>query len=133
VPIVLHAVVDCPPIDFDFSRRMMSKMATADGGVDIKAYLEASGEPLIAEAFSPAPPSTPPSVFEYHQLVQERDAFRQRFLATWRSTAALFAAGQPMDLILCTVAPHLAPPFLGAPRPAECVLVLSKRKQRSPR
>jgi hypothetical protein len=112
---------------------MMSKMATADGGVDIKAYLEASGEPLIAEAFSPAPPSTPPSVFEYHQLVQERDAFRQRFLATWRSTAALFAAGQPMDLILCTVAPHLAPPFLGAPRPAECVLVLSKRKQRSPR
>lgn len=113
-------VVDSPPLEFDFSRRMMSKMATADGGLDIKAFLDASGEPLIPEAFSPAPPSTPPSVFQYHQLVQERDAFRQRFLSSWRSTASSFAADQPMDLILCTVAPHLAPPFLGAPRPAEC-------------
>lgn len=74
-------------------------------------------QPLIPEAFSPA--AAPLSVHAYYGLVRERDAFRQRFLATWRASAGRSAGGEPFDLILCACAPHLAPPPLGAPRPAE--------------
>lgn len=110
-----HQVIEWSNFDHALVQRLFGELATADGGEDLRSFLAASGEPLIAETFSTLSSQTK-SVYETCQLVVQRDEFRQLVLEKCRNER-----DGPIDLIICPNAPHLATKPLGSPRPAPLI------------
>ncbi|GJN93350.1 hypothetical protein Rhopal_006403-T1 [Rhodotorula paludigena] len=119
-----HTVTELEAIDHQAASALFSRLAGADGGADLRAFLKPTGEPIVPEAFPFT--STPGStVYELNSLQTKRDAFRQDFLELWQRSGhrldGITAAesGKPFDVILCPVFAHLAKMHLGRPHDAE--------------
>ncbi|CAE6486745.1 unnamed protein product [Rhizoctonia solani] len=101
-----HEVIDWAPIDYMEALELSAKLYMLDGGEDIRAALAESGEPPIPQVASILPdPKEGGST-----LNVRRDQFRARALKHWNETALRSKSGRPVDVVLCPVAPTLAPP-----------------------
>ncbi|KAM0747681.1 amidase [Meredithblackwellia eburnea MCA 4105] len=110
-----HEVVKWSPFDHVYIQQLFGDIASADGGADLRSFLIESNEPVIPEAF-PFVALEPRSVYETSQLIVKRNRFRQDVLKRCMNRPE-----GPIDLIVCPLTPHPAPPPLGAPRPAELI------------
>jgi amidase len=78
------------------------KFFQADGGEDVQAALDLSGEPLVIGAFV-GKPSTKISVYENWKLNSARTAFAAAYLDRWNETKNATNTGRPIDAILSPV------------------------------
>ncbi|GAA6041344.1 hypothetical protein JCM8097_007673 [Rhodosporidiobolus ruineniae] len=116
-----HEVTELPGLDFARAGELFSTISAADGGADLASFLAGTDEPIIPEAFAASGPPSPSSVYNLSQTLVRRDAFRQDFLETWRTSASSSAENRPFDLILCPLTAHLAWPHLGRPHDSELI------------
>lgn len=74
--------------------------------------MQHAGDPMVPQtewilSYAPKKPFT---VAETFQLNVERERFRKRLADQWNCTALRTSSGRAVDVILCPVAPTLAPP-----------------------
>ncbi|BGP45084.1 hypothetical protein JCM10450v2_000901 [Rhodotorula kratochvilovae] len=115
-----HIVTELAKMDFRLAGALLGKIASADGGADLRTFLEATNEPIIPEAF-PFTTAAASTVYELSQTIVERDEYRQRFLEIWRASAGKTTLNTPFDLILCPVLPQVAHPHRGRPQESELI------------
>ncbi|KAI9040904.1 amino acid/polyamine transporter [Aspergillus affinis] len=88
--------------------RLMDRYYTADGCEDIRRDIDAAGEPLIPHVEALVKRGEAISVYDYWQLNKQKVALQKKYLDKWN--AARSASGQPVDVLLSPIMPHLAIP-----------------------
>lgn len=119
-------VLDFAPYKHDEAWRIINSLYFADGGVDIKNALEASGEPLRPLSrfiLEENPRVKSLTVREVSELKAQRDRYRDEYLAHRNNTMASLNTDKPKgsvledravdhaDLILCPAGPGCALPL----------------------
>lgn len=92
---------------------LQAKLYLLDGGAEFHETILAGGEWEVRQTkwmLDHARGRKPYTPHEIFHLNAEREAFRTNALAHWNSTKNRTATGRPVDVILCPVAPTLAPP-----------------------
>ncbi|KAI6047918.1 amidase signature domain-containing protein [Pisolithus marmoratus] len=91
----------------------MVKLYLLDGGAEYHETIQAGGEREVPQSqwiLDHARDRRPYTPHEIFRLNVEREAFRANALAHWNATKYRTATGRPVDVVLCPVAPTLAPP-----------------------
>ena len=77
-------------------------MLAADGGKDVQAALDLSGEPVIPGAFV-GKPENELSIYEYWQLNRSRTNYLMEYAEKWNKTEELTSTGRPVDGIISPI------------------------------
>ncbi|OTA63241.1 amidase [Hypoxylon sp. EC38] len=105
-------VVDWKPWKHDLAWEIIAKLYFSDAGADVKAAVEASGEPwtplakFILHENPHVREHTIPTLWD---AVCERDDYRTKYAHLWNETAKSSPDGRPVDVILCPAGPGVAP------------------------
>lgn len=108
-----HDVIEWQAVDHQNGWDLIAKLYLLDGGAEYHETIRAGGESEVPQTewilkhAQGRDPYTPAKAFK---LNLEREAFRSKALAHWNATHQRTVSGRPVDVILCAVAPTLAPP-----------------------
>ncbi|KAG1754892.1 amidase signature domain-containing protein [Suillus paluster] len=108
-----HDVIEWHALDHQNGWDLIAKLYLLDGGAEYHETIRAGGEfevpqtEWILKHAQGRDSYTPAKIFK---LNLEREAFRSKALAHWNATHQHTVSGRPVDVILCPVAPTLAPP-----------------------
>ncbi|KXJ90469.1 acetamidase [Microdochium bolleyi] len=105
-----HNVIPWKPYKHDVAMEMLNKVYNADGGVDLRRDISASGEPAIDLITNIVRPDARAlDVNQVWDLQARKWAYQNAYLAHWRDAeAALGAAAAEIDAIVAPVAPSAA-------------------------
>jgi amidase len=108
-----HDVIHWEPMDnHQASWNLITKLYFQDGADEYIQLMRDTHDPPVPQtewilSFAPNRPYTVPETWE---LNVQRDAFRTELAAHWLATKHRTKTGRPVDVVLCPVAPTLAPP-----------------------
>ncbi|KAI0148326.1 amidase [Hypoxylon sp. NC0597] len=105
-------VVDWEPWKHDLAWEIIAKLYFSDAGADVKAAVEASGEPwtpLAKFILHENPHVREHTIPTFWAAVCERDDYRTKYAHLWNETAKSSPEGRPVDVILCPAGPGVAP------------------------
>ncbi|KAI1373284.1 amidase [Hypoxylon crocopeplum] len=97
-------LVDWKPWRHDLAWSIIAKLYFVDGGADVKAAVEASGEPwrpLSKFILHDNPAVTAHTIPSLWEAVVDREKYRIKYAHLWNDT--------PVDVILCPAGPGVAP------------------------
>ncbi|KKY25176.1 putative fatty-acid amide [Phaeomoniella chlamydospora] len=112
------SLVDWTPYQHDRAWTIISSLYFADGGMEDRATLQASGEPRLPLSdfiLTDNPNVRTLTIPEVWDLTYQRDTYKQEYLNHWNKTATgVNPDGTPegtVDVIICPVGPGAAPPL----------------------
>ncbi|KAL1868415.1 hypothetical protein VTK73DRAFT_3709 [Phialemonium thermophilum] len=103
-----HEVIEFQPYEHKRAwDEIILPLYFTDGGADIRQTLAAGNEPIhaCAERLISDPIVRPRDVHEIWKLNIARDEYRAEYLRRWAATAERTGSGNPMDALICPVAP----------------------------
>ncbi|KAH0838041.1 amidase signature domain-containing protein [Lanmaoa asiatica] len=106
-----HEVVLWEPLDHERGWELILRLYFLDGGAEYWQVLCAGEEPPVPQTkwiLDQIRDPRPFTVDEIFRLNVERETFRAKALQHWNATRG--STGRPVDVIICPVAPTLAPP-----------------------
>jgi amidase len=106
-----HEVVEWEPMDQKYSWDFITKLYFPDGGKEYIDTMRDGNDPMNQQTswiLSHAPKAL--TLPETWKMNSEREAFRTRLAKRWNETRTRTRSGRAIDIILCPVAPTLAPP-----------------------
>lgn len=102
-------VIDWRPKGHDHAWNIYLSCLYPDGGAAVRKIVEASGEPILPGILV-APAVREHTIHEYWGSINQRDAYRNFYASLWNDASRGDSEGQEIDVIICPVAPHAAPP-----------------------
>ncbi|KAL7629764.1 hypothetical protein AAE478_001287 [Parahypoxylon ruwenzoriense] len=105
-------IVDWNPWRHDLAWSIIAKLYYPDGGVEVKAAVESSGEPwhpLSKFMLHENPHVEPLTISTLWDTVAEREGYRVKYAQLWNESAKTSPDGKPLDAILAPVGPGVAP------------------------
>jgi len=108
-----HDVIEWKPLNHQEGWDLIAKLYLLDGGAEYRETMHAAGEPAVPQTewiLDHARGRGDYTVAEIFRLNLERENFRVKALMHWNATQERTATGRPVDVILCPIAPTLAPP-----------------------
>ncbi|KAI2472474.1 amidase [Annulohypoxylon bovei var. microspora] len=105
-------IVDWSPWKHDLAWSIIASLYFTDGGADVRAAIESSGEPwrpLSKFILDDNPHVKAHTIASLWEAVCEREAYRTKYAQLWNETAASSPDGRPVDVILCPTGFGVAP------------------------
>ncbi|EIM86154.1 amidase [Stereum hirsutum FP-91666 SS1] len=113
-----HTIIEWIPKNLNVAGQLALKVWRSDGGADVRAQIDPSGEPWIPEVKELLQPvyddATPKlTVFDLWQIQRARQLFATEWLENWNRTAEFTGTGRPIDGLIMPVLPFTAKPHGG--------------------
>lgn len=105
-----HKVIEWQPPSHKRGNDIILTTYTYDGGVDIHAALDLSGEPIAAQVTTLAgsKPSQQANASKIAATNVEKREYQKEYMEYWNSTVDQTGTGRPVDALIAPVAPFAA-------------------------
>ncbi|KAH8130556.1 amidase signature domain-containing protein [Trichoderma asperelloides] len=101
-----HQIVNWRPPPHDICLAIARETFQSDGGEDVRAHLDLSGEPPLPQCLISKSDSL--NARQIAALNVRKRQCQKSYLDYWNSTSRLTSSGRPVDAIICPTAPHAA-------------------------
>ncbi|KAI0889517.1 amidase [Annulohypoxylon maeteangense] len=105
-------IVDWSPWKHDLAWSIIASLYFADGGADVRAAIELSGEPWLPLSkfiLVDNPRVKEHTITSLWEAVSAREEYRTKYAQLWNETASSSPDARPIDVILCPAGPGVAP------------------------
>ncbi|KAI1090273.1 amidase [Rostrohypoxylon terebratum] len=105
-------IVNWNPWKHDLAWSIIASLYFADGGADVKAAIESSGEPWLPLSkfiLLDNPHVKEHTIASLWKAVEAREEYRTKYAKLWNETAKSSSDGRPIDVILCPTGFGVAP------------------------
>ncbi|KAI1452731.1 amidase [Annulohypoxylon moriforme] len=105
-------IVDWSPWKHDLAWSIIASLYFADGGADVTAAIESSGEPWLPLSkfiLVDNPCVKEHTIASLWEAASAREEYRTKYAQLWNETAESSPDAHPIDVILCPTGPGVAP------------------------